>query len=85
MQLCIVRSVCIVRKIDRVRKTEIRKRGAFLRGLDQRVEESVVRSYGHVERIVRTSVVKKEYESDYDRQRRRGKTKEKVVYYGEEL
>ena len=68
-----LRSMCGVSIRDRVRNEEIRRRcGGGVR-IEERVDRSVLRWYGHVERMGTERVVKRVYESSVDGKRARGR------------
>ncbi|WP_435336460.1 hypothetical protein, partial [Klebsiella pneumoniae] len=73
VEMDMLRSVCGVRRIDRVRNEEIRGRCGVDKSLNQQVEESILRWYGHVERMDDERTVKKIYKSDIVGRRRRGR------------
>ena len=62
VEMDMLRGVCGVRRIDWVRNEVVRERCGVQKSVDQRVEESVLRWYGHVARMGDERIVKKVYE-----------------------
>lgn len=70
-----LRAVSGVRRVDRVRNERIRERCGSKKSMLGRADESVLRWYGHVERMDNERVTKKIYESSVSGVRGRGKPK----------
>ena len=68
-----LRSICGVRRLDRVRNEEIRRRCSKEVSVCEKVDQSVLRWFGHVERMEEERLVKRVYQSDVMGVRRRGR------------
>ena len=68
-----LRNICGVRRIDRVSNVEIRKRCGKNVSVSQRMDQGVLRWFGHVERMGNERIAKRVYESDVRGARRRGR------------
>ena len=58
-----LRSICGLRRVDRVRNEEIRRRCQMEVSISERVEQNVLRWFGHMERMPEERVVKQVYMS----------------------
>ena len=67
-----LRNICGLRKIDRVPNVEIRRCGKNVT-VSQRIDQGVLRWFGHVERMGDEMMAKRVYESDVRGVRRRGR------------
>ena len=68
-----MRNICGVRRIERVRNEEIRRRCGKNVGVCEKVEQNVLRWFGHVERMGDERLVKRMHDSDIMGRRRRGR------------
>ena len=68
-----LRNICGLRRIDRVSNVEIRRRCGKNVSVSQRMDQGVLRWFGHVERMENERMVKRVYESDVRGVRRRGR------------
>ena len=68
-----LRSMCGVTRRDRVRNEEVRRRTGVTRELSGRAEQSVLKWFGHVERMDENRLVKRIVESDVRGVRLRGR------------
>ena len=68
-----LRNICGVRRIDRVRNTEVRRRCGKEVNVGVKIEQSVLRWFGHVERMDEERMVKRVYEASVEGVRRRGR------------
>ena len=69
-----LRNICSLRRTDRVLNVEIRKRCVEkMLSVSQRNDQSVLRYFGHVERMGDERMAKRVYESDVRGVRRRGR------------
>ena len=50
-----------IRRMDRVLNAQIRELCRVRKGLDERIDEGVLRWFGHVERMERDRITKKDY------------------------
>ena len=64
MEMRCLRSMCGVTRRDRIRNEEIRRRTGVTRELSGRADQSVLRWFGHVERMEESRQVKKIYRSE---------------------
>ena len=64
MEMRCLRSMCGVTRRDRIRNEEIRRRTGVTRELSGRADQSVLRWFGHVERMEESRLVKKIYRSE---------------------
>ena len=67
-----LRNICGLRRIDRVPNVEIRRRCGKNVSVSQRIDQGVLRWFGHVERMGDERMAKRVYESDVRGVRRRG-------------
>ena len=67
-----VRGYCGIRRIDRIRNEEVLRMGNVSKPIVQKIDEQVLRWFGHVERMSNECKVKSVYESDYSVRRARG-------------
>ena len=67
-----LRDICGLRRIDRVLNVEIRRCGKNAR-VSQRIDQGVLRWFGHVERMADERMAKRVYESDVRGVGRRGR------------
>ena len=68
-----LRNICRLRRLDRVRNEEIRRRCGKEVSVCKKVDQSVLRWFGHVERMEEDRLVKRVYQSDVMGVRRRGR------------
>ena len=68
-----MRNICGIRRIERVRNEEIRRRCGKNVDVCEKVEQNVLRWFGHVERMGDERLVKRMYNSDIMGTRRRGR------------
>ena len=68
-----LRNICGLTRMDRVPNAEIRRMCGRKVSVGQRVDQSVLRWYGHVERMGDERLVKRVYESEVRGVRRRGR------------
>ena len=68
-----LRNICGLRRIDRVSNAEIRRRCGKYVSVGQKMDQSVLRWFGHVERMGNDRMAKRVYESDIRGTRRRGR------------
>ena len=68
-----LRNICGIRRIDRVSNAEIRRRCGKNVSVSQRMDQGVLRWFGHVERMGNERLAKRVYESDIRGTRRRGR------------
>ena len=73
MEMKCLRSICGVTIRDRIRNEEIRRRVGVQNDLAGRVERSVLRWYGHIERMNGEWVAKRVYDSEVGGRRGRGR------------
>merc|ERR1712002_206763 len=64
VEMSCLRSICGVRRTDRVRNGEVRRRCGKNVGVGERMDQGVLRWFGHVERMGEERLVRKVYESD---------------------
>ena len=67
-----LRNICGLRRIDRVPNVEIRRCGKKV-SVSQRIDQGVLRWFGHVQRMGDERMAKRVYESDVRGVRRRGR------------
>jgi len=72
-----LRSICSVRRIDRVRNDEIRRRCRKKGSVSERMDQSILRWFGHVERMDGDRMAKQVYESEMQGRRCRGRPRKK--------
>ena len=68
-----LRNICGLRRIDRVPNVEIRRRCGKSVSVGQRMDQGLLRWFGHVERMGDERLAKRVYESDVRGVRRRGR------------
>ena len=68
-----LRNICGLRRIDRVPNVEIRRRHGKKVSVSQRIDQGVLRWFGHIERMGDERMAKRMYESDVRGVRRRGR------------
>ncbi len=68
-----LRRISGIRKIERVRNEEVRNRCGVRKSVETRIGESVLRLYGHIERMDDERVVKRIYSSEFECLRRVGR------------
>ena len=68
-----LRDVCGVRRVERVSNAEIRRRCGKNRGVNQKIDQGILRWFGHVERMGNERMVKRMYESQVRGGRGRGR------------
>ena len=73
MEMKCLRSMCGVTRMDRVRNEEVRRRTGVRKELSGRAEQSVLRWFGHMERMDEDRMVKKIMRSDAGGARLRGR------------
>ena len=73
VEMSCLRSICGVRRIDRVRNVDVRRRCGKNVGVGERMDQGVLRWFGHVERMGEERLVKRVYESDVRGVRPRGR------------
>ena len=74
-----LRSVLGVRKIDKIRNKFIRIACGVEKGINERINESVLRWFGHVERMDDSRMVKRMYKSESIGTRPRGRMKRRWI------
>ena len=74
-----MRNICGVRRIERVRNEEIRRRCGKNVSTSEKVEQNVLRWFGHIERMSDERLVKRMYNSDILGARRRGRPRKRWV------
>src|SRR5256885_8705101 len=70
-----LRAICGVRRIDKVRREELRRMSKCSCSIQERVDEGVLKWFGHVERMGEERLVKQIYVSEVEGTRRRGRPK----------
>merc|ERR1711905_9716 len=73
VEMSCLRCICGVRRMDRISNVEIRRRCGKTVGVGERMDQGVLRWFGHVERMEEEAMRKK------DKKGRRLKKEEKVV------
>ena len=68
-----LRNICGVRRTDRVRNEEIRRRCRKKASVGERMDQSILRWFGHVERMEDDRLARKVYESEMQGPRCRGR------------
>ncbi|WP_289480288.1 hypothetical protein, partial [Klebsiella pneumoniae] len=68
-----LRSICGVRRIDRIRNEEVCRRCGKDASVGMKMDQSLLRWFGHVERMNEDRIPKRIYESDVVGVRRRGR------------
>ena len=68
-----LRNICGVRRVDRVRNVEVRRRCGKEANVGVKIGQSVLRWFGHVERMDEERLVKRVYEACVEGARRRGR------------
>ena len=68
-----LRSICNVRRIDRIRNEEVRRRCGKVVSVGIKRDQSVLRWFGHIERMNEERIQKRMYESSVAGVRRRGR------------
>ena len=68
-----MRNICRLRRVDRVPNVEIRRMCGKNVSVSQRVNQGILRWFGHVERMGDERLVKRVYESEVRGVRRRGR------------
>ena len=68
-----LRSICGVRRIDRIPNAELRRRCGKKVSVGERMDQGVMRWFGHVERMGDDRLVKRVYDSEVRGVRRRGR------------
>ena len=56
-----LRGLLGIRRMDRVPKARIRELCGVRKGLDERIDEGILRWFGHVERVEKGRIVKRVY------------------------
>ena len=75
-----LRNICSVRRIDRVRNEQVRRMCGKNVGVCEKVDQSVLRWFGHVERMGDERLAKWMYNSDVIGPRRRGRLRKYWMY-----
>ena len=70
-----MRNICRLRRVDRVPNVEIRRMCGKNVSVSQRVNQGILRWFGHVERMGDERLVKRVYESEVRGVRRRGRSR----------
>ena len=73
-----LRNICGLNRLDRVPNVEIRRCGKNV-SVGQRVDQGLLRWFGHVERMGDERLVKRVYESDIRGVRRRGRPRKSWI------
>ncbi|MEL7520935.1 MAG: reverse transcriptase family protein, partial [Cyanobacteria bacterium J06553_1] len=73
VEMSCLRSICGVRRIDRIPNVEIRRRCGKSVGVGERMDQGVLRWFGHVERMGEERLVRRVYDSDVRGMRGRGR------------
>ena len=68
-----MRNICGIKRVDRVRNTIIRESCGCELSVLERIVRSVLKWFGDVERMGEETLVKREYRSNIEGNRRRGK------------
>ena len=68
-----LRSICGVRRLDMVTNAEVRRRSGKEVSVGAKMDQSVLRWFGHVERMDEERLVRRVYESNVEGTRRRGR------------
>ena len=61
LQMDNLRGLLVIRRMDRISNARIRELCGVRKGLDERIDESVLRWFGHVERMERDRIAKRVY------------------------
>ena len=69
-----LRNICGVRRIDRVRNEEIRRRCRKKGSASERIDQSVLRWFGHIERMEDNKLAREVYELEMQEPRCRGRS-----------
>jgi hypothetical protein len=77
MEMACLRSMCGVTRMERLRNVEIRRRCGNTRSMGDKTDQSVLRWYGHMERMENKRLGKKIYVSDVARVRKRGRPRKR--------
>ena len=72
-----LRSMCGVRRIDRISNAEIRRRCNKEMGVGNKIDQSVLRWFGHMERMENERLVKRVYVSKVEGRRARGRPRKR--------
>src|SRR5678815_4693102 len=75
----ILRGVLDVRRIDKMRNERIRERCGVKKGVNERINESMLRWFGHVERMNDSRLVKRMYSVECVGNRPAGRPKRKWI------
>ena len=67
-----LRNICGLRRVDRVPNVEIRRMCGKNVSVSQRMDQGVLRCFGHVERMRNERLIKRVYDSEVRGVRRRG-------------
>ena len=67
-----LRNICGIKKVDRVRNAIIRERCGCELSVLKRIERNVLKWFGHVERIVEESLVKRVFRANVEGHMGRG-------------
>ena len=73
VEMSCLRSICGVRRMDRIANVEIRRRCGKTVGVGERMDQGVLRWFGHVERMEGERLVRRVYDSDARGMRGRGR------------
>ena len=73
MEMRCLRSMVGVSRVDRVRNEEVRRRAGVDKSMSDRVDQRVLRWYGHMERMGEERLVKKVWVAEVDGVRPRGR------------
>ena len=76
-EMMCLRNICGIRRVDRVRNAIIRERCGCELSLLERIERSVLKRFGHVERMGEERLVKRVYHANVDGNRGRGRPQKK--------
>merc|ERR1712237_175669 len=73
VEMSCLRSICGVRRMDRIANVEIRRRCGKTVGVGERMDQGVLRWFGHAERMEGERLVRRVYDSDARGMRGRGR------------
>ena len=75
VEMSCLRNICGTRRNDRVRNEEIRRRCGNKVSIEQKMDQSILRWFGHVERMGNERMVRRVYDSEVRGVRARGRPK----------
>ena len=79
VQIDNLRGLLGIRKMDRIPNTRIRELSGVRKGLDERIDESVLRWFGHVERMERDRIAKRVYVGECAGSRSIGRPRKRLI------